>query len=186
MKDYLANIADSGYEDWKRANPEKSFSDFVFDVANFPKSGALFDLAKLDSINRERISGYSKELFFEKVRAWADAQDEALSESISKHPELAFRAANIERLSEKDPKRFAKLSDVAAQLLPFFPERFEAAKKTAPAFPENVPSELRDRILAAYGDRYDAGLEKDAWFDDLKAFGKEHGFAATGEEFKSG
>ncbi len=186
LKDYLGNIADSNYEGWRLDNPGKAFEDYRFDSARFPKSGSLFDLAKLDSVSRERVSTLSKDDFFKSVRAWAETMDEDLASHIARHPDLAHKAMNIERLSEKDPKRFAKFSDVCSQLLPFFPEVFDRIRAGAPAFPENVSKEVRSEVLALYADRYDPSLGKDAWFDDVKAFGKSLGFATSGEEFKQG
>lgn len=186
LMDYLANIADSGYEAWKLANPDKEFSDYEFRIERFPKSGALFDMGKLDSINKERLSILSKEAFAELCLTWADSYDAELAALMRKHPELSFRALNIERLSEKDPKRFSKISDIRGQLALFFPETFERLRDSAPEFPANVTEALRKRFLAEYSEAYDPALGKDEWFAHLKEFGKPLGFATTGDEFKSG
>lgn len=184
--DYLANIADSGYEVWKAANPDKEFSDYELKIERFPKAGALFDMGKLDSINKERLSVIGKEEFAKICLEWAKSYDKDLALLMEKHPDLAFRALNIERLSEKDPKRFAKISDIRAQLALFFPETFEELRKNAPAYPENVPADVRAKFLSAYAEAYDPSMDKDSWFAHLKEFGKPFGFAATGEEFKAG
>ena len=184
VMDYLANIIDSHYEDWKKLNPNKTYRNYTFDIASMPKSGALFDLTKLNSINKEYVSVMSHEEFYQSGRKWAKQYDSELFELMEKYPDLAKSAMNIERLTEKDPKRFIKISDIRSQLLPFFPETYAKLRDNPPAFPEHISRDILVRFLSTYAEAYDPAMDKDAWFAHLKEFGQSLGFAMNNEQFK--
>jgi hypothetical protein len=59
------------------------------------------------------------------------------------YPDLTYRALDIERHTEKDPRRFTKFSDLRGQLQFFYEETFEILKSTAPTLPECITSEVQ-------------------------------------------
>jgi glutamyl-tRNA synthetase len=135
-----------------------------------PKSGALFDLVKLNSINKEYISVMSHEEFYQAGMKWAGEYDKELFILMEKYPALTKSAMNIERLSEKDPKRFIKISDIKNQLLPFYPESYTELRKNCPAFPEHITHDILAKFLRGYAEAYNPNLSKDEWFTALKEF----------------
>ena len=38
VMDYLSNIIDSAYEQWRLENPKKTYRDYVFDIEKMPKA----------------------------------------------------------------------------------------------------------------------------------------------------
>lgn len=185
VMDYIGNILDSGYESWKKENLEKTYRNYVLDPKNMPKSGALFDLVKLNSINKEYVSAMSHEDFYQAARKWASEYDTELFALMEKYPDLTKAAMNIERLSEKDPKRFIKISDVKNQLLPFYPETFAELRKDAPSFSESISPEVRIKFFKQYSEEYNQKVTKEEWFEHLKNLWYSLGFARNNEEFKA-
>lgn len=53
--DYLMNLANSDFEDFKRANPEKSYRDFEFKIERLNNSGPLLDFVKLENISKDLL-----------------------------------------------------------------------------------------------------------------------------------
>lgn len=102
------------------------------------------------------------------------------------YPELTYRALDIERHTEKDPRRFTKFSDLRAQLQFFYEETFESLKSSAPALPESITPEIQKAFVDAYLEVYDPTMERDAWFEQLKDLAHAHKFARTGDEWKTG
>ena len=47
VKEYLLNIANSNFENWRRANPDKQLDEFELQLNKMSVSGALFDMVKL-------------------------------------------------------------------------------------------------------------------------------------------
>ncbi len=183
--DYLSNIIDSSYEQWKIDNPTKTYCDYTFEIEKMPKAGALFDLTKLNSINKEYVSAMSHEDFYQAAGKWAKEYDTELFTLMEKYPDLTKAAMNIERLSEKDPKRFIKISDVKNQLLPFYPETFVELRKGAPTFSQSISPEVRIKFFKQYSEAYDPAMNKEEWFEHLKNIWHSLWFARNNEEFKS-
>ena len=50
--------------------------------------------------------------------------------------------------------------------------------------PKNIDLEEAKNIIRAYKDRYNASLDNDEWFNDLKEFAVENGYAKDRKKFK--
>jgi glutamyl-tRNA synthetase len=75
IKDYLLNIADSGFEKWREENPTTKQDTFPIVFSHMPKAGALFDMKKLESISHGYLSRLSNEELFENMENWAKEYD---------------------------------------------------------------------------------------------------------------
>ena len=60
-QEYLLNIANSNFEQWRRQNKNASIDEFELVLNKMSVSGALFDMVKLLDISKNVISRYSKE-----------------------------------------------------------------------------------------------------------------------------
>ena len=58
---YLMTIANSNFELWMEANPDKTLKDFKFDFKKMSDSGSLFDVDKLFNISKKLINKANKE-----------------------------------------------------------------------------------------------------------------------------
>ena len=85
--EYLLNLANSGFEGWRKQNPEKSYSEFPFDIKKMNVSGALFDFIKLDSVSREVISKMNKQEVYNNVLNWSKKYDKQLESMLSNNKE---------------------------------------------------------------------------------------------------
>jgi len=85
-----------------------------------PKSGALFDLVKLQSVNNNYLSRISTDELYDQSLARAKKYKPELAKRMESDVEYVKAAINIERHTEKDPKRFVTYADVEKQLLFFF------------------------------------------------------------------
>lgn len=117
---------------------------------------------------------------------WARTYAPALATLMEGYPDLTYRALDIERHTDKDPRRFTKFSDLRGQIQFFYEETFEALKADAPAIPESITPEVQSAFVEAYLLAYDPTMERDAWFEQLKDIAHAHKFARTGEEWKTG
>lgn len=184
--DYMLNIMDSGYEAWRRANPDADYKIFPITLEHLPLSGALFDTVKLDSIANEFLTRLPTEELVKRGLEWAEKYDRDLALLMTKYPDLTYRALDIERHTEKDPRRFTKLSDIRAQLVSFYDETFVELQKTAPALPDSITPDVEQAFLSEYITAYDSSLDREAWFEQLKDIAHVHSFARTGDEWKTG
>ena len=96
------------------------------------KSGALFDLVKLQSVNNAYLSRISTdELYVQsltraKKYKLARLGGPELAKLMETDSEYTKNALNIERLTPKDPKRFTTYADIEPQIRFFYDAEWEA------------------------------------------------------------
>lgn len=192
--DYLYTIMDSGFEEWQKANPDKSFLDRDFVLENMNKSGALFDLTKMESVNNEYLSRISTEQLFNETIEWAEKYDTELANLMKEDVDYTKSALDIERHTPKDPKRFTTFKDVDTQLRFFFDSEYEklieSVKLKIKSWDEEFQkfTEFDMWIVSSFLDEYlwvlDLDLTVEEWFSQLKEIWKKHWFAWNNAEFK--
>ncbi len=184
--DYLYTIMDSSFEEWQKANPDKSFLDREFVLENMNKSGALFDLVKMESINNEYLSRISTEQLFQESLAWAEKYNTELANLMKQDIDYTKLALNIERHTEKDPKRFSTFKDVDRQLRFFFDTEYEKLIENWKLIIDNFGFDVDN--LSNFVDEYlwvlDLNFTIEEWFTQLKEIWKKYGFASNNAEFK--
>ena len=82
VKEYLLNIANSTFENWRRQNKDASIEEFDFKLNKMSVSGALFDMVKLQDVSKIVISKMTAEEVYEKALDWANRHDKELSKML--------------------------------------------------------------------------------------------------------
>jgi glutamyl-tRNA synthetase len=153
------------------------------------KAGALFDLDKLKFMNNIYLSRLSNVELFTQGKAWAEKYHPTLYRHMHAQPDYALAALSIERLTEKDPKRYSSYKDIADNILFFFDEERDSMQSIRQELKASS-CKLQDSIVAAFVQEYerqlDLTMDVQAWFDQLKLIGKQFGFASNNQEFKDG
>ena len=184
VKEYLLNIANSTFENWRRQNKDKSIEEFDFQLNKMSVSGALFDMVKLLDIAKVVISKYSAEEVYEKSTEWASKHDEELKELLA-DKEYSLKVLGIERGNAKPRKDIAKWSDVKENIIYMYDEKF---LNTNQEYPYQVINEKEDinKILDLYIEKYyNEEDDKQTWFDKIKELAGEMGYAKEVKEFKA-
>ena len=96
VKEYLLNIANSTFENWRRANPDKDISEFQLQINKMSVSGALFDMVKLLDVGKTVISKFTAEKVYDEALKWAKRHDEEL-EKLLENKEYSLKVLGIER-----------------------------------------------------------------------------------------
>ena len=183
VKEYLLNIANSNFENWRRANKDKSIDEFELQLNKMSVSGALFDMVKLLDVGKTVISKFTAEKVYKEALAWANKYDETLSKMLA-DKEYSLKVLGIERGNKKPRKDIAKWSDVKENIEYMYDENFYA--KT-PEYQYQVISEKEDieKILNLYIEKYyDDNDDKDTWFDKIKELAGEMEYAKEVKDFK--
>ena len=184
VKEYLMNIANSNFENWRRANKEKSIEEFELQLNKMSVSGALFDMIKLLDVGKTVISMFTAEEVYEKSLEWANKYDKELKEML-KDKEYALKIFSIERGNKKPRKDISKWSEVKENIEYMYDEKFLNKEQE---YPYQVISEKEDinRILELYLEKYyNENDDKQEWFDKIKELSGELGYAKEVKEFKA-
>lgn len=183
VKEYLLNIANSTFENWRRANPDKSIDDFDFQLNKMSVSGALFDMVKLLDVSKIVISRFTAEEIYAKSLAWAQKHDEELA-AMLRDKEYALKVLGIERGNAKPRKDIAKYSDVKENIIYLYDDKFFANKQNYD-YDKIQDKEVIQKILTTYlAKYYDENADKQVWFDKIKALAEELGFASDVKAYK--
>mgnify|MGYP003374639367 CR=1 FL=1 len=184
VKEYLLNIANSNFENWRRANPDKSMDEFELQLNKMSVSGALFDMVKLLDVSKTVISKMTAEEVYENANLWAKKYDEEL-EKLLENKEYALKIFGIERGNKKPRKDISKWSEVKENISYMYDEKFEKDKNEYPYQVINDKESI-SKILKLYVEKYyDENDDKQTWFDKIKELAGEMGYAKEVKEFKA-
>ena len=179
--EYLMTVAASDFEDWRRANPEKSYRDFKFNLKKMSVSGALFDRDKLNDVSKTCVSRLSGGEAFKRLTAWAKEFDGGFYNLLEKDTDYSKAMISIDRDVAKPRKDIAKWSDAESYFSYFFDELYTNDLE----MPENIAPADAKVFLEKYKTVYNASDDRQQWFERIKAIAPEIGFAAETKLYKA-
>ena len=183
VKEYLLNIANSSFENWRRQNKQASIDEFDFNLNKMSVSGALFDMTKLEDVSKIVISNFNAEQVYRETLKWAQKHDNELVEMLT-NKAYSLKVLGIERGNAKPRKDIAKWSDVKENIIYMYDDKF--LNKTQD-YPYQVINNKEDinKILKLYIEKYyNETDDKQTWFDKIKELSEELGYAKEVKEFK--
>ncbi len=179
--EYLMTVAASDFEDWRRANPDKSYKEFKFNLKKMSVSGALFDGVKLLDVSKNIVCRLSSTQVYDYVTAWAKEFDQEFYEILTKNPDYTKAVFAIDRDVPKPRKDIAKWNEVKD----YFSYMFEEYYTPDFTLPENITKEDAKAFLEEYKKVYSPRDDRQEWFNKIKAIAPSLGFAAETKEYKS-
>lgn len=190
VKDYLLNIANSNFEDWRRDNPDADINDFAFDIYKTSISGALFDFDKLDNIAKKIIGNMSEKEIIAAFSEWLQADldtDENRESRQLMRQWLEKREEDFERsvtIWHKGRLDVAKWSDIYENYPYLYDCSFSERK---PELPEDFIEKKDDviAILDTYLDTYEHKDDNSTWFGKVREIATQYNYAAKPKDFKN-
>ena len=178
---YVMTLLNSNFEEWMMKNPAAPYTDFRFSVGKMGKSGALFDVAKLNDIAKTYFAGKDEKETFDFLKEWAE---EFGSEAQKKYFADEEYAKKILCLlmgigSKKRRKDFACAVQAVASMAYFFDETF------APCDKYRFDKETVKSVIRSFSETYDIADDCSAWFDKVKAVAEKNGFCADMKAYKA-
>ena len=183
VKEYLLNIANSTFENWRRANPDKDMDEFDFNLNKMSVSGALFDMVKLLDIGKTVISRMTAEEVYNNSLKWAKEYDSELEEML-KDKEYSLKVFGIERGNKKPRKDISKWSEVKNNIIYMYDNKF-LNEDISYDYAKISDKEEINKILKLYIEEYfDIDHDKETWFNKIKDLAEKTGYAREVKEFK--
>ena len=176
VMEYLINLINSNFENWRRANPTAELSEFPFNGFKITANTPIFDIVKLNDISKDVISRYSAEKCYEELLAWARENSAENVDYLVKDREYVTKVLNIDREKPKPRKDIYKWS-MFFDLFDYMfgkPHNFEIE--------ENKKSDFED-ALREYK-KYLNLSSKDAWFENVKKMANALGYATDNKDYK--
>lgn len=180
--EYLLNIINSTFEEWRMENPKVDYHEFPVALDKMSKSGALFDLVKLNDVSKDVISKMPAEEVYGLYTEWAKEYDQAMYELVTSHEEMSKAIFNIDKEGPKPRKDFGKWDEVKEKICYFYDELFN--EETEVELPKNVDMQQAKEIIEAYAKTYNYDTDQETWFEELKAMAIELGYTADRKAYK--
>ena len=180
--EYLLTLANSNFEDWRRANKEAPVSDFPFNLKKMSVSGALFDLAKLNDISKNVISVMDADTVLKKTEEWAKNYNTEFYDLIEADRQKMRSILNIDRENAKPRKDISRWADVPDYVSYFYSETY---CQNYDVLPESISKKDAVDVLKAYKQVFDINDDKDTWFQKIKDLCEPLGFTPNVKEYKA-
>lgn len=180
VKLYLATILNSNFEEWYLNNQDKNISDFEFTFDKMAIGGTLFDLDKLNNISKTYFSRKSGEEVFEETLKYAEKFDKDYYDLLISNKDYMIKFLNIEKDGPRPRKDIAKYSDVKEEFSYAIDSIFER---------ENYAKYDGDKVydvnlITEYVNLVNLDCTNEEWFNGVKEFAINHGYAASPKEYK--
>ena len=177
VKEYLINIANSTFENWRRQNKDAAITDFKFELNKMSVSGALFDMVKLFDVSKNVISRYDAQTVYDHGYEWASKHDEELKKLLDQK-EYALKVIGIERGNAKPRRDLAKWSDLKDNIIYMFEDPTEYDY-------DKITGEDAKQVIEEYMKVYDLNDDKQTWFDKMKDVAEKCGCAREVKDYKA-
>ena len=184
VKEYLLNIANSTFENWRRVNPDRDMDEFDFQLNKMSVSGALFDMIKLLDIGKTVISKMTAGEVYENSLNWAKEYDNELFEMLQ-DKEYSLKIFGIERGNKKPRKDISKWADVKNSIIYMYDDKF-LNSEVSYDYGKISEKEKVNKLLKDYIEKYfDIQDDKETWFNKIKDLAEENGYAREVKEYKA-
>ena len=164
VKEYLLNLINSDFEEWRRNNPTLNYREFPFAVNKVTTSNPIFDLIKLNDVSKEYISRLTAEQFYDNLYIWSKKYDKDFAKVLSSNKEYAIEVFNIDRGGDKPRKDIYKWSMVKDYYTYMF-EKFENIDIDFASVTQMDNATLY-KCLHTYIILFDEGIDKNTWLKE--------------------
>ena len=178
--EYILTLANSNFEDWRRANKTEPAEKFPLNFKKMSVSGALFDTVKLTDISKNVISTMNADKVFTLSYEWAKEYNPQLASLYEQDTDYAKAVLNIDRENKKPRKDIAKWSDIPDYISYMFDEAFIPCYELC----GNADKELAAEVIEKYIDAFNENDDKDQWFERIKDLCEPLGCTPNVKEYK--
>ncbi len=182
--EYLLTIANSNYEEWRNAHLDEDKYNFMLSFDKMTLDGALFDLAKVKNICKERLAHLNKVDFTLQAYDWACKYSEELKSIIDRDKDYFMSIINIEREKDKPRKDYEKYSDILPIINFMYDDYYEVALQQELPWNPAIDKEVLKAVLKDYEQNMHLDLTEEEWFEEMKKLAPNHGFCPNVKEYK--
>ena len=184
VTEYLLNLIDGRFEDWRFAAPGVTHEIFQIELEHMSRSGALFDLAKLDSVSRDVVGAMSAKAIYDAALVWASGHDPVFAVRFAADAAYSQAILDIERHGERPRKDIVRWDQLPADIGYFFDDRYAELQSEAQAALATLQPAPPAGLLAKVAAEYDIAMDRDQWLEWLRELGLGFGYAPNAKTFK--
>ncbi len=175
INEYLLNLINSDFENWRKANLDKHYTEFPFSIKKISSSNPMFDLVKIKDISKNIISTIPSKDLLRNIVDWANTYDTDFAKVLLANQKMAEQLLAIDRDGQPRPRKdIGHYSEVKDLFSYMFNEYHD--KQTTLLFDEKFNKADIIKLLESYKIVYSVEDDKQTWFEKLKTCASECGF----------
>ncbi|MBQ7924578.1 MAG: glutamate--tRNA ligase [Clostridia bacterium] len=203
VRTYMMTLLNSNFEEWLLKNPETPLDEFKYSIGKMGKSGALFDIVKLNDISKTYMAKLDEKEMYLFLKEWADefgtdtqkgyftapidfehilngVGEEFVQENAKREEYLCKVLALCMGVGGKKRRKDFVCAKQAVEMISyFFDESF------APVYEYRFVKGTVRKVLQGFAEIYDEQDDNSAWFDKVKKVAGDNGFATDMKAYKA-
>lgn len=178
---YMMTLLNSNFEEWLLKFPDKDIDEFKYSIGKMGKSGALFDILKLNDISKTYMSKLSETETYDFLKTWADefGTDEQKAYFADKEYMCKVLALCMGVGGKKRRKDFVCAKQAVEMISYFFDQTFK------PEYAYRFDGATVKKILGDFKAAYDYADDCSVWFEKVKTVAGANGFATDMKAYKA-
>ena len=181
VRTYMMTLLNSNFEEWLLKFPDTPIDEFKYSIGKMGKSGALFDILKLNDISKTYMSKLSETEMYDFLKAWADefGTDEQKAYFADKEYLYKVLVLCMGIGGKKRRKDFVCAKQAVEMISYFFDNTF------APDYAYRFENAAVKKVLEDFKSIYDQTDDNSVWFEKVKTVAGENGFATDMKAYKA-
>ena len=181
VRTYMMTLLNSNFEEWLLKFPDTPIDEFKYSIGKMGKSGALFDILKLNDISKTYMSKLSETEMYDFLKAWADefGTDEQKAYFADKEYLYKVLVLCMGIGGKKRRKDFVCAKQAVETISYFFDNTF------APDYAYRFENAAVKKVLEGFKSIYDQTDDNSVWFEKVKTVAGENGFATDMKAYKA-
>ena len=181
VRTYMMTLLNSNFEEWLLKFPDKPLDEFKYSIGKMGKSGALFDILKLNDISKTFMATLSAEEMYDFLADWANEFGTDVQKAYFADKEYLCKVLTLCMGigGKKRRKDFVCAKQAVEMIEYFFDNTF------APVYEYRFDSETVKKVLNGFKATYSVQDDMPTWFDKVKAIATENGFATDMKAYKA-
>ncbi len=166
LNEYLLNLLNSDFENWRKANPTLPYTEFPFSIKKIASNSPMFDIVKINDIAKNVVAKIPAKQLLRNIVDWANEFDEDFARVLLFHQPMAEKLLAVDRENDRPRKDIGHYSEVKDLFSYMFNEYFD--QKTALNFDPKLKKSDILKLLNEYLLVYSSEDDKSEWFERLK------------------
>ncbi len=181
VRTYMMTLLNSNFEEWLLKFPDKPIEEFKYSIGKMGKSGALFDILKLNDVSKTMMATLDENETYDFLKSWAEEFGTETQKGYfaDKGYMCKVLALCMGVGGKKRRKDFICAKQAVESIAYFFDQSF------APTYEYRFDKETVKKILTAFAEIYDEKDDNSAWFEKLKTVAGGYGFATDMKAYKA-
>ena len=181
VRTYMMTLLNSNFEEWLLKFPNQPIEEFKYSINKMGKSGALFDILKLNDVSKTMMATLSETEAFDFFKAWAEEFGTETQKGYFADKEYMLKvlALCMGVGGKKRRKDFICAKQAVESIAYFFDESF------APTYEYRFDNQTVKKVISAFAEIYDEADDNSAWFEKLKTVAGQYGFATDMKAYKA-